>query len=273
MAQPTIDVAFVEEFEAGVHLAYQRMGSKIRGTIRTKNNVKNKTTFQKVGKGSAGDKVRHGLVPVMNLDHTNVNVVLKDKYAAEYVDDLDELRINHNERQVAQMSGAAALGRETDQQLINAMETTTNTLSELVNGFTFAFAMEILKRFGNNDVPDDGQRYCMLSWDNWVQLLQVQEFTSADYVGDSLPLVKAGTQAIKWLNIIWYPHSGATDDGGGNTIGLAYHMSSTGHAIGKDVTSMIERVPERDSWLVTNKMQMEAVLIDENGCIACTLRK
>jgi hypothetical protein len=271
MAQPTIDVAFVEEFEAGVHLAYQRMGSKIRGTVRTKDGVKNKTTFQKVGKGNAQDKPRNGLVPVMNLDHTNVNVTVEDKYAAEYIDDLDELRINHNERQVAIKSGAAALGRETDAQLIAAMETTSTTLSEVANGMTFAFAMEILKTFGNNDVPDDGNRYVMLSWDNWVQLLQVQEFTSADYVGaDELPLVKTGTQAIRWLNMIFYPHSGATVSGA-NRIGLAYHSSSTGHAIGKDVSSTIERVAERDSWLATNKMQMQAVLIDEEGCIALTM--
>ena len=47
MATPTIDTSFIEEFESGVHMAYQRQGSKLRGTIRTANGVKNKTTFQK----------------------------------------------------------------------------------------------------------------------------------------------------------------------------------------------------------------------------------
>jgi len=47
MATPTIDTSFIEEFESGVHMAYQRMGSKLRNTIRTANGVKNKTTFQK----------------------------------------------------------------------------------------------------------------------------------------------------------------------------------------------------------------------------------
>jgi len=72
MATPTIDTSFIEEFESGVHMAYQRQGSKLRGTIRTANGVKNKTTFQKIGKGFATTKARHGNVAPMNLEHTNV---------------------------------------------------------------------------------------------------------------------------------------------------------------------------------------------------------
>ena len=270
MALPTIDQSFVEQFEADVHLAYQRMGSKLRGTVRTKNNVKNKTTFQKVGKGTAQGKGRHGLVPVMNLDHSNVSVTLEDKYAAEYIDKLDELRINHDERMVVAESSAAALGRATDDQLVTAMEGTTNTLSETTNGMTFAFAMTILETFGNADVPDDGNRYCMLAWDNWTQLLQLKEFTSRDYV-DDLPLVKSGVQAIRWNNIVWFPFSGASTSGS-NKIGIAYHKSAVGHAIGSDIKTEINYVPERAAYLITSYSQMNGVLIDANGCIKLTLK-
>ena len=62
MATPTISTSFIEEFESGVHMAYQRMGSKLRNTVRTVNGVKNKTTFQKIGKGFATSKARHGNV-------------------------------------------------------------------------------------------------------------------------------------------------------------------------------------------------------------------
>ena len=31
----TIDVAFIKQFESDVHMAYQRMGSKLRNTVRT----------------------------------------------------------------------------------------------------------------------------------------------------------------------------------------------------------------------------------------------
>jgi hypothetical protein len=35
----TIDQAFIKQFESEVHLAYQRMGSKLRNTVRTVGSV------------------------------------------------------------------------------------------------------------------------------------------------------------------------------------------------------------------------------------------
>lgn len=103
----TIDQAFIKQFESEVHVAYQRAGSKLRNTVRFKGNVNgSSTTFQKVGKGAASQKSRHGAVPVMSLDHTNVECTLADYYAADYVDKLDELKINIDERQIVAQSAA-----------------------------------------------------------------------------------------------------------------------------------------------------------------------
>jgi hypothetical protein len=88
----SIDQAFIKQFEEEVHQAYQRMGSKLRNTVRVKNGVKGSSTvFQKVGKGAASTKARHGMVPVMNVDHTSVECQLQDFYAGDWVDQLDEL--------------------------------------------------------------------------------------------------------------------------------------------------------------------------------------
>lgn len=44
----SIDTAFIKQFESEVHMAYQRMGSKLRGTVRTAGNVAgNVVRFQK----------------------------------------------------------------------------------------------------------------------------------------------------------------------------------------------------------------------------------
>ena len=45
----TIDQAFIKQFETDVHLAYQRMGSKLRNTIRSTNVSGNVARFQKIG--------------------------------------------------------------------------------------------------------------------------------------------------------------------------------------------------------------------------------
>ena len=83
----SIDTAFIRQFETEVHLAYQRMGSKLRNTVRTVSNVNGSTVrFQKIGTGSASTKSRNGMVTPMELAHTTVDVTLSDFYAAEYID-------------------------------------------------------------------------------------------------------------------------------------------------------------------------------------------
>ena len=45
----TTDQAFITQFETEVHLAYQRMGSKLRNTVRTVSNVNGGTVrFQRL---------------------------------------------------------------------------------------------------------------------------------------------------------------------------------------------------------------------------------
>ena len=135
----SINQAFIKQFEEEVHQAYQRMGSKLRNTVRMKNSVQGSSTvFQKVGKGSASTKARHGKVPVMNVDHTPVECQLQDYYAGDWVDQRDELKINIDERQVLAIAGAFALGRKTDELIINSLGTTIYVAGAGTDGLTKA---------------------------------------------------------------------------------------------------------------------------------------
>ena len=117
----TIDTAFIKQFETEVHIAYQRMGSKLRNTVRTSNVTGSVARFQVIGKGVANTKSRNGNVTPMELAHTTVEATMADFYAPEYIDKLDELKTNINERQAVAQSAAAALGRKTDELIYAAM--------------------------------------------------------------------------------------------------------------------------------------------------------
>ena len=174
----SIDKVFIKQFEAEVHLAFQQMGTKLRSTVRTKNDVRgSSTTFQKVGKGIASTKARHGLVPVMNLDHTPVECVLSDYYAGDWVDELDELKTNVDERRVVASAGAYALGRKSDELIINELNTTTNSVAVGDAGLTKAKIFEALEFLNANDVPDDGQRFGVVGVHQWNELLSLEEFS------------------------------------------------------------------------------------------------
>jgi hypothetical protein len=262
----SIDQAFIKQFEEEVHQAYQRMGSKLRNTVRVKSMVQGSTTvFQKVGKGTASTKARHGQVPVMNVDHDPVECTLADFYAGDWVDRLDELKINIDERQVIANAGAFALGRKTDELIIDALDQTTHQAGSGVDGLTKVKVLEAFEMLGAMDVPDDGERYAVVGWKQWSDLLQIQEFASADYVGfDELPW--RGTQAKRWLGTLWFPHSGLTLTGSVRTC-FWYHKTAIGHAIGQDVTTDITWHGDRAAHFVSNSMSQGSCLIDGDGVI------
>lgn len=222
----SIDNAFVKQFEREVFEAYQRMGSKLRPQVRSKNNIKgSSTTFQKVGTGTASTKSTHGMVPVMNISHAAIEATLTDYYAGDWIDKLDELKINHDERQVIANAGAYALGRKTDELIINALATGTNAVTDSAAGMSLDKVLEAFEKLGTKDVPDDGQRTAVVGWKQWSQLLAIKEFASADYVGDDeLPF--KGTQAKRWLGTLWMPHSGLPVDGTGVRKCFWFHKRS-----------------------------------------------
>jgi hypothetical protein len=115
----TVDQAFIKEFDDNVTVAYQRSGAKLRGFVREKNPVKgNEVRFQKYGTGAMGTKARHGLVPTINADHSYVDVTLADYYGGEYIDDLDEIKTNIDERNLAASALSMAAGRKVDERII-----------------------------------------------------------------------------------------------------------------------------------------------------------
>lgn len=268
----SIDQAFIKQFEQEVHEAYQRMGSKLRNTVRNINNVNGSTAvFQKVGKGTASTKSTHGMVPVMNLAHSMIEVALQDFYAGDWVDKLDELKINIDERQVIANAGAYALGRKTDELIVNALAA-AGTLSVDADdtGMTIGKILEAFEKLGHADVPDDGERYCVVGYKQWSDLLQVEEFASAEYVGsDDLPF--NGTQAKRWLGSLFMPMSGLPLGAGNVRSCFWYHRTAIGHASGSDVQTDITWHGDRAAHFVNNMMSQGAGLIDANGVvvIAC----
>ena len=270
-----ISTAFIKQFEAEVHMAYQRMGSKLRNTVRQSNNVVgNQARFQKVGKGAASTKSRHGQVNTMEVAHSTVDVTLADFYAADYVDTLDELKTNIDERQVLATSAAAALGRKMDQLIIDVLDAGGNSanIAHGSAGLTLAKALTVYETFGEADVPDDGQRYFVVSPAGWADLLQLDQFSRAEYVGEADLPFAGGMTAKRWLGFTIFTHSGLTLASADRDC-HAYHASALGLATGSDVRTEINYVPEKVSNLITSYFSAGSVEIDGDGMIQCIVRE
>jgi len=257
----TIDTAFIKQFETEVHMAYQRMGSKLRNTVRTSNVTGSVARFQVIGKGVANTKSRNGNVTPMELAHTTVEATMADYYAPEYIDKLDELKININERQAVAQSAAAALGRKTDELIYAAMDAAGGTaIHDTSSALEIADLLSLFETMGVNDVPEDGQRYLAMNPKGYADLFAISQFASSDFVGEQNLPFAGGMTMKEFMGFKVFSTSAVT--AGKN---IAYHTSAIGLGINADVSTEVNYVAEKASHLATSMMSMGAVGIDANG--------
>ena len=258
----TIDTAFIKQFESEVHMAYQRMGSKLKNTVRTNNVSGSVVRFQKIGSGTASTKARNGNVTPMELVHTTVEATMADFYAAEFIDKLDELKTNIDERQAVAKSSAAALGRKTDEIIYTALDAGANAtqINDTAGAIVKADILTLFETFGAADLPEDGQRYLAMSPAGFADLFNIDEFASSDYVGDQNLPFAGGMTMKQFMGFNIFSTSAIT--AGKN---IAYHTSAVGLGINSDVKTELNYVPEKVAHLATSMMSMGAVVIDDNG--------
>lgn len=261
-----IDDGFVREYESEVKAAFQRQGSLLMNCVRTKKNVKGKsTTFQNYGKITAKQKTRNGDVPRSQATHTPVECTLEDWYASVPVDELDELKTNNDERQLAAEGGAHALGREADGQIIEALGTTSKTVGNYSTGVTKALILEALESLDDDDVPQK-DRFGIMRPHGFNELKNIAEVKSADYTGDLMPWLK-GQEAFFWNGVMWIKHTGlavvSTDD----VDSFIFQKMAVGHASGQDVKTRIDWDTRAQGWNIVSKMSGNACLIDTLGVV------
>lgn len=267
MPGPTIDLAFVKQYEREVHEAYQRQGSLMRHAVRVKNGITGAdTTFQKAGSGTAVTKARHSEIPLMNVDHTPVNCSLADYFASDMIDKFDELKINHDERSVITNAGAWALGRKTDDLIITAANTTTTSeggSNALISTKRILVAIEKLRE---NDVPWDGNICGWLTPHQEAELLNsANDFKSADFV--EAGVMRNPYRMREWLGVKWMTHNALPGVGTSTSTCLLWHKNSIGHAVGAEVTSDVQWEGKYWAHRVTNAMSQGSCLIDTRGVV------
>lgn len=266
-----IDASFIKHFEAEVHTAYQQQGSKLKKTVRFKDGITGaSTTFQVIGAQSANQKTgRNEQLTPSSVTHEPVECVLSDWYAGQWVDKLDELKVGHDERKVLATAGAYALGRKTDELIIGALSAATQEAGDATQALTKERILKAFQMLNTNNVPDDGERYALVGPAQWNQLLNLEEFSNANYVGEEHPFI-AGSESRKWMGINWIMHTGLPVSGAeaeDTTTCFIYHKSAVGLAAGQEIVTDITWHGDYAAHYVNNMMSQGACLIDNQGVV------
>jgi len=254
------------QFDAEVKHAFQTAG-KLRGAVRLRTGVVGDTyNFRTMGKGLANQKASQTDVTPMDISHTKVPVTLENWVAGEYTDIFDAAEVNFDERRELAETIAGAMGRRADQLVIDALSA-GSTIAHGSTGLTLAKLTSASETLNDNGVPA-GDRILLTSAQGITDLLGDSTITSADY-NTVRTLMSGEINTFMGFNIIMLEsrsEGGLTLDSTTRDC-YAFHKSAVGAAIGLDISTEVNYIPEKTSWLSLGKYKAGAVTIDSAGVV------
>lgn len=270
----TLSTAFIAQFDAEVKQAYQG-AAKLFGTVRTKTGVVGSThRFPKLGKGLAQPRIPQTDVVPMNVQHSNATATLEDWNAPEYTDMFNQAKVNFDERKELKQAIASAMGRRMDQLLIDAADAgaSATQVATSVGGADTGLNVDKLRRakrlLDAAGVPAT-ERTFVHSAIGLEQLLGETSATSADF--NSVKALVNGEMntflGFTFVLIEDRDEGGLSVAAGDVRKNFAYHKAALGLAIGIDMKTEINYVPEKTSWLTNGAFSAGAVGIDDAGII------
>lgn len=195
-----ITTSFKKEFGSSVILLAQQKMSKLRGTVRNEMIAAEEAFFDQVGKQNVSTILnRHQDTQYTNTPHRRRRVAAVPRAAADLIDKADQVRTLNDVENAYTRSFGAALGREIDQVILDAIEADALTGKDGTTTVAFDSNMEVgldvggvgsmlntdkLRRASRllnaNDVEEE-DRYIVMHPLQLEAMLGETETTSADF--------------------------------------------------------------------------------------------
>ena len=275
-----LPTAYVQQFGAEVMHAYQAE-SQLRPAVRVKTGVVGSSyRFPKMGQGIAQIRVPQTDVTPMGVSHSNVTATLTDWNAPEYTDIFMQQKVNFDEKQNLVKVSSRAIARRQDQLIIDALiaavapQLVSNDIGGADTPWNIAKILEAKALLDAANVPPSG-RHLLLHARGLQSLLGTTQITSVDY-NSVKSLVRGEIDTFlgfKFHTIGDLTEGGLPKDGSNDRTNFAWHEDALGLAVGLDMSTHIDWVAEKTSWLVNTYFSAGAVAIDELGIVEITTRE
>jgi hypothetical protein len=230
--------AAITQYRTETVKGFEQNQSLLRSTVTTESVIKGNTaTFLVADSGGATATTRgiNGLIPARNNSLTQTSATLVEKNDLVEMTNFNIFQSQGDQRRIMQDTSRAVINRDIDDVITTILNTGT-----VDTGTTTTANLQMVLRakaiLGYAKVPNDGNISAAVSPGFLAYLLQVPEFSNAEYV-NLKPLVDDALgwrdmpQAFRWMNILWIEHP---DLPGANTNAekcFMYHRSAIGHAI------------------------------------------
>jgi len=263
------------QFDDMVKQAFQTAG-RLRNYVTLRNNVVGDTyKFRAMGKGLATQRTAPSSDTIpMDIAHSLITCSLTNWDADEYTDIFDTKEVNFDEVNELATTISSALGRRLDQLIIDACINAgayAGTFGTDIGGVGTGMNLSKLrkaKRYLDEGAVTAGGRIMMISAAGLESLLGETPVTSSDYntvkaltngeintfMGFEFELIETRTEG-------GLPLAGAVRDG------FAFQRDALGLAIGMDISTKIDWIAQKKSWLSAGQMKAGAIARDTAGIV------
>lgn len=234
MTDTAYQTMYRQEFIAG----YEQYRSLLTGVATKEAQIKgNSAVFLVADSNSRSAVTRgvNGLIPASSDSLTQNTCTLQEWHDKVRRTGFNIFASQGEGRQIMQMTTVGVMNRKSDELILAQLETGTNdTGSALPASLNMcAHAKAIL---GNNEVPYDGRIWAVISPAFEAYLIQVKEFTNANYVSVK-PLTNTADPNqfewgyYQWMGVKWIVHPNVTGKGTSAEKCLMFHTNAIGFAI------------------------------------------
>lgn len=264
------------QFDDMVKQAFQTAG-RLRNYVTIRNNIVGDTyKFRSMGKGLATQRTAPSSDTIpMDIAHSLITCTLTNWDADEYTDIFDQKEVNFDEVNELAYVISSALGRRMDQLAIDACinaggyaGTVTTDIGGVGTGMNMAKVRKAKRYLDDQGVPMNG-RVMLISASGLESLLGETPVTSSDY--NSVKALVNGEidtfVGFKFETIETRTEGGLPISGGLVRDGFAFHKDALGLAIGMDISTKIDWIPTKKSWLSAGQMKAGAVARDIYGIV------
>lgn len=201
----SITNAFVEQYRNNVTMLTQQRGSKLRDFVTVNNGVVGKTVFtEQIGATEAKKRIsRHADSPLVETPHKRRLYTMADYEWGDLIDKADRVRMLIDPTSTYAQSAAFAMGRVMDDVIIDALkgdasiedagsqstvslsQTVAKTFNDVNTGndsvLNIAKLRQAQQLFHTANVPEDEEKFIVVSPKGIQQLLGAKEVTSSDF--------------------------------------------------------------------------------------------
>jgi len=260
----------VTEFDSMVKHAYANMGL-LKNAVTLRNNVVGDTyKFRRMGKGLANQKASSADVVAMGVGHEFKTATLANWNAPEFTDIFDAQDVNFDEKQELASTIAGALGRRCDQLVIDAMDASTPLTTAVPAGgtnLTIAKVNSAQVELRDQGVPNT-ELFAVIEAGGLGGLLADEKATSSDYQAvKALVSGEINTLVGFQFIILETRAEGGLTEAANVVDSWFFQRPSVGLAIGIDMKTEINYVPEKTSWLTNGMLKAGSVVRDEGGLV------